>query len=203
MLQNHPVLRERVLGAAAISALILGGLMAMDTLVTGGWQWSAAAAGQPTIQQDDLNQQWNEPAPGVPQSSPVGFAANAGAAAATATPAAPGDGASAARALEGAAKTALTAFRPASGSAPLAQATPRVQAAPASGPSQSVELQSLQAQTLTSGQLRLPAAPIDEAAATARFNQIVAEMQQAQPQRAPTPKLSDGGDGVDRTNDPN
>jgi hypothetical protein len=197
MLQNHPVLRERVLGVTAISALILGGIVAMDTLITGGWQWSAASAGQPTIQQDDVNQQWNDAAPGAPRSSPVGFAANTGAAAAAARPGAQGGAASGARGLAGAANLALTAYRPGAGQAPRMQGAASVQL-------QTAQPQSVLTQSLASAQTALPAAPIDEAAATARFNQIEAQMQQAEPQRAPpAPKRSDGGDGVDMTGDPN
>ncbi|MFT3729700.1 MAG: hypothetical protein QM759_17895 [Terricaulis sp.] len=72
--EDRPVLRERVLAAAAIGSVLIGGAMAMDTIVTGGWQWGVAAASPQRTYVDDVNQQWTEPAPSVPISQPVTLA---------------------------------------------------------------------------------------------------------------------------------
>lgn len=41
MLKNHPILRERLLAAAAFCAIGVGGVLAVDTMVTGGFDFPA------------------------------------------------------------------------------------------------------------------------------------------------------------------
>jgi hypothetical protein len=78
ILEDRPQLRERVFGLTAISAVLIGGALAMNSIITGGWQWGvSSASAEPTpalIYQDDVNQRWNEPAPSVPRSQPVALA---------------------------------------------------------------------------------------------------------------------------------
>ena len=68
MLENNPVLRERLLGVAAISTILIGGAIGVDTMITSGWQpggRDASAApviyASETPQQyfDDVERNWN------------------------------------------------------------------------------------------------------------------------------------------------
>jgi len=44
MFEDNPTLRERVLGVAAISAVLIGGAAGVDTMLTSGWQLGGASA---------------------------------------------------------------------------------------------------------------------------------------------------------------
>ena len=68
MLENNPVLRERLLGVAAISTILIGGAIGIDTMITSGWQPGARDANaapviyaSETPQQyfDDVERNWN------------------------------------------------------------------------------------------------------------------------------------------------
>jgi hypothetical protein len=70
-LENNPTLRERVLGLTAIGAVLIGGAMGVDTMLTSGWQIggddaNAApvvyAESTPQIQ-DDVNHDWTAAPP--------------------------------------------------------------------------------------------------------------------------------------------
>jgi len=72
--EDRPILRDRVLAAAAIGTVLIGGAMAMDTIVTGGWQWGVATASPHQLYYDDVDQYWSEPAPGLAVAQPVALA---------------------------------------------------------------------------------------------------------------------------------
>lgn len=146
MLEDRPVLRERVLAAGAISAVLIGGAMAMDTILTSGWQLgvaSASAATEPSYYQDDTNQQWTPNASNVPVSQPVAVAD----ASYVNTSATSDDVIQNAQSLDGAtAHVSLTSYQP-------------NQPPPADPPQP---------------------APVSDDASKARFDQIEADIQQAQ-----------------------
>lgn len=65
MLEHNPVLRERVLGVTAVSAILIGGALGFDTMLTSGWQIGAdgdahATYAGATPQQyfDDVSRNW-------------------------------------------------------------------------------------------------------------------------------------------------
>lgn len=149
MLEDRPVLRERVLAATAISAVLIGGGMAMNSIITGGWQWGVASASEHQLYYDDVNQQWSEPAPSVPVAQPVALATTATTTGAdTDTPAAVQTAVDTRR-LDGASATvSLTSYAPPQ---PAADAT----------------------QPLADS----------EAASKARYDQLEADIRQADPQQ--------------------
>jgi len=69
MLENNPVLRERVLGVTAVSAILIGGAMGFDAMITSGWQLgggnSVRANYAMTPQQyfDDIGRDWTATPP--------------------------------------------------------------------------------------------------------------------------------------------
>lgn len=83
--ENRPALRERVFGLTAISAVLIGGALAMNSIITGGWQWGATSASPHQLRYDDVDQQWTEPAPSVPVAQPVALASASSADAALAS----------------------------------------------------------------------------------------------------------------------
>ncbi len=70
-LKDHPVLRERLLGLTAIGAILIGGVIGVDTMVTGGWQFGGDQLGAaPAIYadatpryQDDTSRDWSATPP--------------------------------------------------------------------------------------------------------------------------------------------
>jgi hypothetical protein len=157
ILEDRPVLRERVLGLTAISAVLLGGAMAMNSIVTGGWQWGAAQASTHQLYYDDVEQHWSEPAPSAPISRPVALARADFINASNAANVTPEQAAAQAGALEGnAATVSLTSYAPGVNPQPLQQT---LQPTPA---------QSLQ---------QTP--PVDDEASKRRFDQLEADIAQA------------------------
>ncbi len=70
MLENNPVLRERVLGVTAVSAILIGGAMGFDAMITSGWQLGGAnnphpayAAMTPQQYFDDVSRDWTASPP--------------------------------------------------------------------------------------------------------------------------------------------
>lgn len=66
MLENNPVLRERVLGVTAVAAILFGGVVGFDTMLTSGWQFGASddaratyAAMTPQQYFDDVSRDWS------------------------------------------------------------------------------------------------------------------------------------------------
>lgn len=151
MLEDRPILRERVLAAAAMSTVLIGGAMAMNTIVTGGWQWGTATAATHQLYYDDVDQQWSEPAPSVAISQPVAMADASYANVSEAGPMTPEQATANAGSLDGAsAAVSLTSYQPTS-------------QAPVQDPQ--------------------PSTPIDDQASKARFDQIEADIRQADPQQ--------------------
>src|SRR5690349_9448439 len=65
MLENNPVLRERLLGVTAVSAILIGGAAGLDTMLTSGWQIGGGdnaradyAAMTPQQYFDDVSRDW-------------------------------------------------------------------------------------------------------------------------------------------------
>ncbi len=65
MLEHNPVLRERVLGVTAVSAILIGGALGFDTMLTSGWQIGAGgdahatyAGATPQQYFDDVSRNW-------------------------------------------------------------------------------------------------------------------------------------------------
>jgi hypothetical protein len=150
MLEDRPVLRERVLAATAISAVLIGGGMAMNSIITGGWQWGVASASEHQLYYDDVNQQWSEPAPLVPVAQPVALAATAARTSTDADTPAAVQTVVDTRGLDGASATvSLTSYAP---TQPAPDATQ-------------------------------PAVADSEAASKARYDQLEADIRQADPQQ--------------------
>jgi hypothetical protein len=65
MLEDHPILRGRLLGLGAIAAILIGGAASVDFMLTSGLQFgdgaSAATPAQAPQYFDDIRQDWNNP----------------------------------------------------------------------------------------------------------------------------------------------
>lgn len=152
MLEDRPILRERLLAVSAISAVLFGGAMAMNSIVTGGWQWGVASASTHRLYYDDVGQQWSEPTPSVPAPQPVALASASFTHTSDDSAVTPEAATANARDLEGdAAAVSLTSYAP----QPRAAVTQPLQ----------------------------QAAPLDDAASKARYDQLEADISQADPQQ--------------------
>jgi hypothetical protein len=67
MLEDHPILRGRLLGLSAIAAILIGGAASVDFMLTSGLQFgngaSAATPAHAPQYFDDVRQDWNNPSP--------------------------------------------------------------------------------------------------------------------------------------------
>ena len=185
--EDRPVLRERVLAAAAIATVFIGGAMAMNTIVTGGWQWGVASTSSHQIYLDDVNQQWSEPAPGAPVSQPVSLA---NAAFEGANLQSPQDGGGAEAHSGNTQSASLTSYAAASSS--TASST---NASSALG-SSTIEIEPpavAPSGLASSGDIASDAAPVDEEISQMRFDQIEADMAEAGSETANVAADDDGG----------